>query len=323
MLPPEIRQAFLPARVVAPTAGATLLYHPGVLGTADVFFSDSKLGVSAQKHLALLAEVSEGPVTIDWTRATSHAIDESALAGEPQAGAAFAPVPSGLARAFKSAEKDFATAVGRAARLDLWRSPSLRMVSQPGEDERTFRARLAQAAHEQRDALADKIRKKFAPRAQRLQDRLRRAQQKIQDQQQQASSARWNTAVSVGSAVLGAVLGRRRLGAGTVGRAATAARGAKRAAKEAQDVAGAREDAAALEHEIRQLDAELHRELAEAQASVDPATEPLEQVPVRPKRGGVNVRLVALAWTPWWRAGAADVPAFAGPASLQQVGVGQ
>mgnify|MGYP006201045091 CR=1 FL=1 len=41
-----------------------------------------------------------------------------------------------------------------------------------------------------RDEVSEKLRRKYALKVQRLQDRLRRAQQKISDQKEQASSAR-------------------------------------------------------------------------------------------------------------------------------------
>ena len=53
---------------------------------------------------------------------------------------------------------------GTNDRLELFRSPAIGEVSRAGESEAEFRARLAQAARERRDALTETLRRKFAPK---------------------------------------------------------------------------------------------------------------------------------------------------------------
>lgn len=114
---------------------------------------------------------------------------------------------------------------------------------------------------EQRDAAMDKLRKLFAPKLARAQEKARNAAQVVEREQGQARGAQVQTAVSIGATVLGALFGRK-LGSGTVGRGTTAARGAARAMEQQQDVARAKEDLAAAEQEVVRLEAELQTELA-------------------------------------------------------------
>ena len=61
--------------------------------------------------------------------------------------------------------------------------------SHPGESEGAFRARLAEAVREQRDAKIDAIRKKYASRLTTQQDRIRRAEQQLGKQQEEVTSS--------------------------------------------------------------------------------------------------------------------------------------
>ena len=66
--------------------------------------------------------------------------------------------------------------------------------------------------------------------------------------------------------------------------------------KEAADVAQAQERQGAAEEELQALEADLQREV---QALTDGAPDAaIETAEVKPKRAGVDVRLVALAWKP-------------------------
>jgi hypothetical protein len=74
-------------------------------------------------------------------------------------------------------------------------------------------------------------------------------------------------------------------------------RGAGRSVKESQDVARAQDTLTAAQEELKALEAEIDEEVA-ALTALDPAGAAVETIEVKPKRGGVDVRLVALAWKP-------------------------
>ena len=72
-------------------------------------------------------------------------------------------------------------------------------------------------AHEARDAKIEVLRGKYATKLAAMQDKLRRAEQTVQRESQQASQAKMDTAISVGGAILGAIFGRGKVGVGTLG----------------------------------------------------------------------------------------------------------
>jgi hypothetical protein len=308
VLPPEITQLFVPVRS-NPTAGASLVYQPALLGCGKVYFTDTKTGVDQEEELCLLAPLTDQVVAADWPSAAEVNFDEAELERDPQPGALFASLPAaaGKAKSYDAWKKQFADSLFRGRSLQLLKCGELKMTSKPGESERDFRVRLAQVAREERDALKEKLRLRYAPKFNTLQERRRKAEQAVQREREQASASKWNTAISVGSTILGAFLGRR---GGTVGRATTAARGASRIYKESSDVARAGETVEAVDQQIAALQAQFDEEANAATAACDPQTMALEPVTLKPKKTNIAVRSLVLAWTPYWQAGGSATPAW-------------
>jgi hypothetical protein len=293
VLAPDVPQAFVPARGKA----ESVVYRPAVLGIAEVHYADAKRGVSSTEKLALTAPVAD---PVDWSSAAEPEFAVEDLEESPEGGARFEDPGDAVSRKkiAESWNKDFATWIYRERTLDLLRSTSAGEISKPGETEADFRSRIQQAAREVRDAAAEKLRQKYAPRLAALQERLRRAQQAVEREKQETQQAGLQTAISVGATVLGALFGRKAISATTLGRATTAARTAGRTMKQAGDVGRAKETAEAVQQQIQDLDAQLQSELAAEQAAADPATEKLETVSLRPKKSDITVRRVALVWIP-------------------------
>jgi uncharacterized UPF0160 family protein len=185
----------------------------------------------------------------------------------------------------------------RAERLTLYSAPALKLVSTPGESERDFRIRMQHAARESKDAAVEKLRATYAPKLARLTQRLQTAHEGVAREEAQAEQQKTQMAVSIGATVLGALLGRKAATLSTLGRATTAARGVGRSMKETQDVAKAQEKLAAAQDELQALKGEFDAEVA-ALTATDPSQTELETIEIAPKRGAIDVRLVALAWRP-------------------------
>jgi len=295
VLPPGIPQHFLPAR---DRAARTTPYRPALFASARVYFSDARLGIATEVAQNLLVPFATGPVVLDWSRCVPVEFDESALTPVAPESASFTSLPSEATKpksydVWKRALTDHLT---RTEQLKLWKSPALGLVSQPGENEAAFRLRIAQRAREERDRGKQKLRARFATRRAALEERVRRSSQQVEVQQEQSRNAKIGGAISIGSAIFGALLGRKTVSAATVGRAGTAARGAGRAVKEAGDVGRATESLAAARQALAELDAQIEAEVKVLEAGLDPVTEPLQTLALKPKKANVTVRLLTLTW---------------------------
>jgi len=278
LVPPDVPQRFIPAR--GGTSGATLVYRPRLVAAATVRFADPKSGVDVTNELTHLIPISDGAVPVDWARAEGVSIPIADLEPDPQPGAEFEALPPAAAqvRSYASWKAEYAAWLFRNATLDL-----------------------KQAGREQRDALVERMRAEYAPKVQRLEEKIRNAQQVVEREQGQARGAQLQTAVSIGATVLGALLGRKSISATTLGRATTAARGVGRSVEQQQDVGRAKEDVVAAQADLVALNAQLEERTAA-----------LDVVAIRPTKSNIDVRLVSLAWAPYWRdAQGSSVPAWA------------
>ena len=312
LLPPDVPQHFVPAHGGAP-AGSILFYRPMLVGAAQVRVADTRSGVDVSRDLVYLTPISDDAVPVDWSQAETVGFTTSDLtpAAEGEAGFAELPAPAARKKSYDGWTKDFSAWLLQSQKTELLRSPSLKVVSKPGETERDFRVRLQESTRQDRDKAGDLLRQKYAPKQAALQERRRRAEQAVARESEQATQQGIQTAISVGATILGAFLGRKSINVGTIGRATTAARGASRVLKEAQDVGRAKETVAAVDEAIAGLGAQFKAEADALGARTDPLTEPLETIGLKPTRQNITVRLVALAWAPGWRdAAGAVTPAW-------------
>lgn len=309
LLPPEITQYYIPVR--SSGGSATLTYQPMLLGASEIHYSGSKT-VEVTQQLTLLAGFSDGPVSLDWSQATALDLPLGDLESEPQANAQFVEVPATAtkAKSFTAWQKELSGWVYRNQRLELLESPTLNVLSNPGESERDFRVRLQQLSREDRDDAVEKLRKKYAPKFAQLEERKRRAEQAVAREAQQAQGQKVQTAISFGATLLSSFLGRKRTSLATLGRATTAARGVSRAMKESQDVGRAEDNVAAVTQSIADLEAEFQAETKALEGSFDPQTETLETVSLKPTKANITVKLVTLAWAPYWNEGGQAKPAW-------------
>jgi hypothetical protein len=288
-IPPGIKEVFFPSRAAGP-----VIYQPRLIGAATIRFVDAKLGIDQTRDALLQASFPDGISGAQWTDVGDA--DPTELEKEPVDQAQFSDLPNVALQPknYANWQKDFVQGVLATQRVRIFRCPSLKVVAKPGESEAEFKASIALAARESRDAAVEKLRKKYAPKVAALQARLGRAEAAVAKQKEQASHARLQTAISVGSTLLGAILGRKTLSSATLSKAATAARGVGRTIQEGSEATNAEENAEAIRKQVAELETEV-----EAEGAALAATEPeIDVVEVKPTRAGVSVRLIALGWIP-------------------------
>jgi len=292
VLAPGIQQYFLPAATADPH------YRPVVLGVARVTFADSKLKVNETREVVAVAPIGGGPVPVDWAQAEILEIAPGDLETAPAPGATFDPVPkaAAAAKSYAAWQKSLVSWLASSQTLDLHRHADLKLTSRAGETERDFRIRAQTAQREARDEEVDEVRRRFAEKRAALEEKLRRASQGVSREQEQASAAKVQTAVSMGATVLGALFGRKTLSMSTLGRATTAARGVGRASKEQDDVKRAEENVEVARKALEELDATIEEKTKAIAARYDAAAAAIDTLSIAPKRGQVLVQSVALGW---------------------------
>jgi hypothetical protein len=299
VLPAEIDQFFLPGPRSVPQ-GAGLLYRPALIGIARLHYARSSPQVDEwQTVTALVPLGADDPEPIWDETATSPgvAVTDSAARAGGRSGAL--PDKAFRERSYSGWRKDLITHLFRAERLVLWRCPGLKEVSRPGEDEGAFRARLGLAAREARDLTMAKLRRKYEPKLRTLEDRIRRAEARVERERAQYGHQKTQTAISVGATFLGALFGRKKVSASTIGRATTSMRGAGRAAREKGDIKRALKELEALQQRLADMERDLEGDLDAARSDLAPEALELAEVQIAPRKSDIVVERFGLAWVPW------------------------
>jgi hypothetical protein len=296
-LAPGIQSFYIPVRGSG-MQGSQLVYMPKILGAARVNFSNDKVKINLQKNLVYLTDVTDNALPVVWDNATEESIPPADLEKAPRQGGSFSDLPAAAnqSKNYATWNKDFSTWLYGSQSLEVLFSPSTKEVSQPGESEQAFRLRLGQTNREQRDDQLDGLKGKYAAKLALLQERLRKAEATKQKQADQARTAGLQTAVSIGSTLLGALTGRR-----ISSSASSSIRGVGRALEENKDVARAGDTVEAIQKQIQDLNAEFNAETAAMQAASNPGSEQLQTISVRPKKTDIVVQLLTLVWAPHWQ----------------------
>ncbi len=301
ILPPSVIQKYLAIAGDVP-AQAHIDYRPALLGQGRLHFVDSKSHVDCWADLVRVITVGDAALARDpWEDAEAWNHDIFQSDDQPAGDAAYVELPPELmkAKSYISWRATFKTHLYQAERLGLFYCEELKEYSKPGEIEGDLRVRLSQRAREQRDAEVEKLRAKHVKDAERLQEKLRKAQQRVDREQAQASAAKTSAIVSFGQTVLGAIMGRKVASVTNVTRASSSARAAGRAAQQGTDVERAEDDVDTLQQEIQTLQTQVEQEMNAIRVKYEADRLTLTPYAVTPRKCDITVEDVMLLWMPW------------------------
>ena len=105
--------------------------------------------------------------------------------------------------------------------------------------------------------------------------------------------------MNVGSALLGAFMGKKKISVTNVSRASSAVKSVGRVGKQQADVTKANESVESIGQQILDLETELQSEIEKLSGGVDPTTITLETVQVSVKSTDLSMKVYGLVWLPY------------------------
>lgn len=316
VLEPTITQVYLPVELAEDQAirqlgrgvglldveRVSLVYEPAILGGAYVRLVDRRRRINEQREKVLLAMISAHLGGVDWETAETLPLSlDDALSTRPperlDRGPYFAPVPGSVQneRDLKSISHSLADWLYYQSRLAIMVHPELEIFQQPGERERSFKARLRQLARERRDDELEELEDKFDQRLDRLEARLRKEHRELVADRADYNARKREERITTGETILSFFLGRRR----TRG-ISTIARKQRLSDKAKMDIEESQQEIAEVEEEIAALEADLEEKARAVSRRWSDLLDDVSTEEIHPRRSDVDVRLVALAWVPNW-----------------------
>ncbi len=299
MIPPGIEEFFLP--VTAPADTTSLVYRPGLIGVGQAHYANVRAGIDLWENIFILNVLNQEVPHPAWEGSKIGREIEVDLVKQPTAGIRFAPLCADLSvpKNFTGWNSELKQYLYRYLYLVLFKSKTAKMNSNGKETEGEFKVRVKQVMTEARDREIEKIRSKYGPKLERLQERMRKAQQRIEKEKSQANNSIIQAVLTLGSSILGAIFGRKTASVANVGRASTSMRSAGQAMQQRGDVARAEEDLQSIEDEFHKLEEEVESAVNDIKDEFASAEHNIEKFTVRPKKSDLNVSKIGLVWTPW------------------------
>ncbi len=279
-----------------------VLYRPALLATAKLHYVRASYFVDHWETKSYFGPLDPDSSAADLWSAIKPWSGEFPQAADPTAtGATYGPLPSAVEnkRAQASCERSLKDTLYRAERLKIFRSREWKANSTPRETEAEFRIRLRQLAFEHRDEELEKLRDDYADKFARLKKRIANAQARVRREEAQYREKKADSAISIGSSILGAIFGRKWGSRTNVSKASTSMRKVNQAAGERSDVQQAEEKLEDLEQELKATEAELKAETARIQAESASEDKPLKTIALPPRKSEIVIDELVLVWTPW------------------------
>jgi hypothetical protein len=318
--PSGVQECFLPVRQVVPP-GEQLVYLPMLFAVGNVKYTEPAAGIDTKLQYCLLGTTLSGLRTIDWGKAQPAKVWMEDLAPAAEAGAIFEAVPAVFddLKSYPFWTESFITWLCEAKVLRLLKCDATNEYSKPRESERNFRVRLSQVSREQRDQAAEAVKLKYLPYLAELNARLLQSKRVFEREEEGKYDHKIQSAVNLGTSVLGGYMGRKAATWATdhhfdvsgIAHKTGASRPIERTGKDERDIQSATETIEGLSDQIDDLNLQFGVAMAELERKFDPLETPLSEIIVGVTAKNVSVPLIALAWSPFFRAAdGSEVPAW-------------
>jgi len=299
-IPTDVNQAFLDLAIRVGKS-ERLVYRPALMGRGRMHFVKSTYKVDEWIEKTFLYQVRGEDIPAEVWDDAEEIPEKLELVDDPMEGATLAPVPETMekAKSFTRWEKELKEFMYRGQNMTIFRCKELKLYSQTEETQGDFKVRLEQALSEKRDLETEKLRKKYASKFKTIEGRIARAQDKVEVQKAQYRQSKMNSMLSFGSSILGAVLGRKKVSATNVGRAATSMRTLGKTSREKGDVGRAEENLELLLEDKIQLEEDFQTAVEELAAKLDVESLDLEELEVTPRKSDISVEEFCVVWLPF------------------------
>ncbi len=276
-----------------PDPSGTHRYRPWLAARCNIEYHDQRRGIDQGVTETDWLELDPGMNGPEWEGRQVEDRPFDRWPVKPPTDASFAPLPgfvsrdSGL-RKSAAALKDL---LYQNERLSLFRCRKLRLESTPGESESDFMVRVREKLNELKEAEIEKLQERYGAKEARLQDQLKRAQDRVDKEKTDQTSS----LISVGASILGALFGGRGPSASKIG---TVINRSGRVLKERGDLSRAQERVEAVREKLEALADELEEKIDAIDAKYSLENYPIETFALRPKKSDIHIEEITLVWRP-------------------------
>jgi hypothetical protein len=274
--------------------GGTRL-EAALVARVSMLFDDTKADLRETVEWEAFAPVAADDV--DWSHAVRVDYDTRDLRRQPPDGAAYVLPDAPIANKtwFRSASADLREHLYREQTITLLANRELKLYSRIDESEADFAERCREAADEAKDEEVAQIRDRLTAKMDKLNAAIAKYEDRIDELQADVRNRRNQDLISIGSSVLGSILGGR---ASTSTIARSAGRAATRGQSSAQRIRSIENRIEEKNLALEDLEDDLTEAVAEIEEEWTAKAEAVEPVEIGLEKRDISVDEVSLLWYP-------------------------
>ena len=298
-LAPSVKQLFIPIMNASGPPSAQLVYEPALIGMASVVFADRKRAINETSRIVLACMEPGNAGALSWDKSEQLAISGESMSEKPDPRAVGFGVPPESfidTRQISSSSQSLANWLYQTSRFHLSVHAGTGLFRHGNESDRDFTIRVQQAAREKRDQEVDALEKKFAPRLERIQEKIRGEQRELTRDEEEHQNRKTSEIVGLGTTMLGFFLGRK-----STSSINSALNRRRMTANARADIEESQEVIEELAREQRDLEEELKEAVNEISDKWEHSETALTAEELAPRHTDITVQLIALGWLPYWR----------------------
>ncbi len=275
----QVKQHFLNH----PPYSEETIYEPNIILKGKVRFYNQSKNIDQKEEISLKRPVSRDLMEIDFNAALPDGEDISLYDQKPLEQARFALLPPFLEKIkdMKVIEDKFKNYLYDTRRIELYHCKELKLLSEPGEELSHFKSRMSDLIKEEKDKAIEKLTAQYAKKEEKLEKNSTKLQEKLEKEEADVKTASTDSALSIGSSLLGVLLGRTKIG--TLNTGVTGLKRASRILKEKKDVERVKKSIEELASDIQELEEELKQSIEDMSEQFEIDNYNIETLSIKPK----------------------------------------
>ncbi|MCF6239930.1 MAG: hypothetical protein L3J74_01140, partial [Bacteroidales bacterium] len=289
ILPADVQQYF----ATQTPYGQEAVYQPFLVAEGKVRFVNATRGIDKEIKISKRYFLDKGLNELDYKRGENFEFNTADFDKKPVEQAKFHSLPEFIEnlKSFKALHKSFADYLYRNHKLELYKCTALKTESKPGESLDDFKMRLMNIIRDRKEVAIEKLRSKYATKAERLQVKYDKLLIKLDKEKADVTSRTADSAMSFGMAVLGAFIG-----GGTRSKTRRGISSASKIAKEKADVRRVEKEIRQVQQDMNELKTALSGEARKISEKFKIENYPISNFFIKPRKTDIYEVELSVLW---------------------------
>ncbi len=300
LVPTDVDQYFVAAGMRVGD-GQRMVYRPVLIGEGRLHYVRATYKVDKWMERRFLSAIAGGEMPDEvWEQAEPLA-EALEMERRPEKGIEFAELPIDLQKNdnYRTWKKELKEFLYRQQSLTVYKCKEMKLYSEPGEELGDFKVRLEQSVSEKRDEAKEKLTRKYASKFSTLRDRIRRAEDKVEVQEEQYKQSRVSGMLSVGTTLMGALFGRKTFSVGNARSAGTSMRAFGRTSKEKSDIERAKDSLDDVVKKLEDLEDQFNQDVDDLSEKLSVENMDFEELSIPPRKSDISIEQFGVCWLPF------------------------